>query len=58
MKVTVEYGYFLAFSTMKHLRTVFLPVMIYDWIPVGNKRAVSVWENQQTQITKWTLLRE
>jgi len=42
MKVTVEYGYFLAFSAMKRLRTAFLPVVVYDWIPVGNKRAVLV----------------
>ncbi len=42
MKVTIEYGYFLALSVMKRLRTVFLPVVVYDWIPVDNKRAVSV----------------
>jgi IS5 family transposase len=42
MKVTVEYGYFLAFSVIKRLRTVFLPVVVYDWIPVENRRAISV----------------
>ncbi len=42
MKVTVEYGYFLAFSAMRHLRKVFLPVVVYDWIPVDNRRAISV----------------
>ena len=42
MKVTVEYGYFLAFSAIKRLRTVFLPVVVYDWIPVENRRAISV----------------
>ncbi len=42
MKVTVEYGYFLAFSAMRHLRTVFLSVVVYDWIPVGNKRAIPI----------------
>ncbi len=42
MKVTVEYGYFWAFSAMARLRAVFLPVVVYDWIPVGNKRAIPV----------------
>ena len=38
----VEYGYFLAFSAIEHLTTVFSPVVVYDWIPVGNKRAILV----------------
>ena len=42
MKVTVEYGYFLAFSAIERLRTVFLSAVVYDWIPVDNKRAISV----------------
>ena len=40
MKVAVRYGYFLVFSVWEVLRTVFTPVIVYDGIPVDNKRAV------------------
>ena len=42
MNVTVEYGYFLAFSVMKRLRTVFLPVVVSDYVTVRNRRAIPV----------------
>jgi len=42
MKVTVEQDYYLAFYAMKHLRTVFLPVVVSDYIMVSNRRAIPV----------------
>ena len=40
MKVVVEYGYFLAFSVLEVLRTVFQPGLISSGPPVNNRRVV------------------
>ena len=42
MKIAVKYGYFLAFCVIERLRTVFLPVVVYNWIPDDNKKAVPI----------------
>ena len=42
MKVAIECGNFLAFSVLKLLRTVFLPVVVSDYVMVKNRRAISV----------------
>ncbi len=50
MKVTVEYGKFLALSVLRILKVYFPEVVTYDWIPVVKIRLVRAWalENQQT----------
>ena len=40
MKVAIECGNFLAFSVLKLLRTVFLPVIVSDYVMVKNRRAI------------------
>jgi hypothetical protein len=40
MKIAVGYGNFLALLVKRYLRTIFSPIVIYDWIQVNNKTVV------------------
>jgi len=40
MKVAIDYGNFLALFVLRHVRKVFLPVVINNGIPANNKRMV------------------
>jgi len=42
MKVAVECGNFLAFLAMEYLKTIFTPVVVFYYGPVGNRRAIQV----------------